>query len=75
VLDVMHVEGGEIRAGWRAGEDERTLTSIGCSAASGAVRCERNSGLKTKNPDIKPGPVMPQRTSGHDDQCKDSRTS
>ena len=28
-----------------------------------------------KNPDMKPGPVMPQRTSGHDDHSEDSGIS
>ena len=77
VIDVMHVEGRTVRAVWRAGEDEGRLPRVGWPSPQrpGHGGASAKAASKTKNPDMKPGPAIPQRTSGHDDPWQDSRIS
>ena len=56
-----------------AGEDAADVA--GFSAAEGGGRGRKSRRVPNENPDMKPGPVMPQRTSGHDDHSEDSGIS
>jgi hypothetical protein len=67
-----HEWSNNAKAVLRAGEDATdwlAFSGRGCGASAKAGAPQK------KNPDMKPGPVMPQRTSGHDDHSEDSGIS
>jgi len=51
------------------------MLPIGWPSAAGRRRGRKSRRVPNENPDMKPGPVMPQRTSGHDDHSEDSGIS